>query len=150
NLPQGRLVEAYQYSDIISYTIGAHQFKGGIDFRRLDNVSPFLPNVNGAYTAGDAQQLVDNNFQALTIALGPATLTYNEFDKYFFFQDDWRIRPNLTLNLGARYENTGQPINLLNDITTARENDPQQAFWRQDTPFEARVVPRVPTDGNNL
>jgi outer membrane receptor protein involved in Fe transport len=150
NLPQGRLVEAYQYSDIISYTIGAHQFKGGIDFRRLDNVAPFLPNVNGAYTAGDAQQLVDNNFQALTVALGPATLTYNEFDKYYFFQDDWRIRPNLTLNLGVRYENTGQPINLLNDVTTARENDPQQAFWRQDTPFEARVVPRVPTDGNNL
>jgi outer membrane receptor protein involved in Fe transport len=149
NLPQGRLVEAYQYSDNLSYTIGSHQFKGGIDFRKLNNVAPFLPNVNGAYTAESAQQLVDNNLQALTVALGPDTLAYNEFDQYYFFQDDWRIRPNLTLNLGVRYENTGQPINLLNAITTARENDPQQAFWRRNTPIEGRVVPRVPTDSNN-
>jgi outer membrane receptor protein involved in Fe transport len=150
NLPQGRLVEAYQYTDIISYTRGNHQFKGGIDFRRLNNAVPFLPNVNGAYTAGAVQQLVDNSFQSLTVGLGPANLAYDEFDQYYFFQDDWRIRPNLTLNLGVRYENTGQPINLLNDLTTARENDPQQAFWRQDVPLEARVVPRIPTDNNNF
>jgi outer membrane receptor protein involved in Fe transport len=150
NLPQGRLVEAYQFTDIISYTMGNHQLKGGIDFRKLDNAVPFLPNINGAYTAGTAEQLVDNSLQALTVGLGPANLVYDEFDHYYFFQDDWRIRQNLTLNLGVRYENTGQPINLLNDITTARESDPQQAFWRQDVPLEARVVPRIPTDSNNL
>jgi outer membrane receptor protein involved in Fe transport len=149
NLPQGRLVQAYQYTDIVSYTRGNHQLKGGIDFRRLDNTVPFLPAVNGAYTADAAQQLADNKLASLTVALGPANLTYNEFDKYYFFQDDWRVRPNLTLNLGVRYENTGQPINLLNDITTARESDPQQAFFRQDIPLEARVVPRIPTDSNN-
>jgi outer membrane receptor protein involved in Fe transport len=150
NLPQGRLVEAYQYSDIVSYTLGNHQIKGGIDFRKLVNAVPFLPNINGAYTAGNVQQLVNNNFETLTVGLGPADLAYDEFDHYYFFQDDWRIRPNLTLNLGLRYENTGQPINLLNDITTARENDPQQAFWRLDVPLAARIVPRIPTDNNNL
>jgi outer membrane receptor protein involved in Fe transport len=148
--PQGRLVEAYQYTDVLNYTRGNHQLKGGIDFRKLDNAVPFLPNVNGAYVAGNAQQLVDNNFQSLNVAFGPANLAYDEFDQYYFFQDDWRIRPNLTLNLGVRYENTGQPINLLNDITTVREGDPQQAFWRQDIPIDARVAPRIPTDGNNL
>jgi outer membrane receptor protein involved in Fe transport len=150
NLPQGRLVESYQYTDIVSYTLGNHTLKGGIDFRKLDNAVPFLPNVNGAYRANNVPQLVDNRFQSLTVGLGPANLVYDEFDQYYFFQDDWRIRPNLTLNLGVRYENTGQPINLLNDITTARESDPQQAFWRQDIPLEARVVPRIPTDRNNL
>src|SRR5262249_24069613 len=125
------------------------QFKGGIDFRRLNNAVPFLPNINGAYTSGTVQQLVDNSFQSLTVGLGPANLAYDEFDQYYFFQDDWRIRPNLTLNFGVRYENTGQPINLLNDITTARESDPQQAFWRLNLPLAARVVPRIPTDSNN-
>jgi outer membrane receptor protein involved in Fe transport len=149
NLPQGRLVESYQFTDIITYTLGNHQLKGGIDFRKLDNAVPFLPNVNGAYTAGRVGDLVGNNLQALTVGLGPANLVYDEFDHYYFFQDDWRIRQNLTLNLGVRYENTGQPINLLNDVTTARESDPQQAFWRQDVPLEARVVPRIPTDSNN-
>jgi outer membrane receptor protein involved in Fe transport len=149
NIPQGRLVESYQFTDIITYTLGNHQLKGGVDLRKLDNAVPFLPNINGAYTAGTIGQLVDNNLQALTVALGPANLVYDEFDHYYFFQDDWRIRQNLTLNLGVRYENTGQPINLLNEITTARESDPQQAFWRQDVPLEARIVPRIPTDNNN-
>jgi hypothetical protein len=49
----------------------------------------------------------------------------------------------------VRYENTGQPINLLNDITVKRESDPAQAFWRQSLPLEARINPRIPTDKNN-
>jgi outer membrane receptor protein involved in Fe transport len=149
NQPQGRLVEAYQFTDIINYTMGNHQLKGGIDFRKLDNAVPFRPNINGVYTVGDPQQLVANNFQSLIVGLGPSNIVYDEFDHYYFFQDDWRIRKNLTLNLGVRYENNGQPINLLNDITSARESDPEQAFWLQSIPLEQRVVPRVPTDSNN-
>lgn len=149
NQPQGRLVEGYQFTDIINLTRGNHQLKAGIDFRKLDNAVPFLPNINGGYTAGTIQQLVDNNFQSLIVGLGPSNLVYDEFDHYYFLQDDWRIRKNLTLNLGIRYENNGQPINLLNDLTTARESDPQQAFWLQSLPLEARVVPRIPTDNNN-
>jgi hypothetical protein len=31
----------------------------------------------------------------------------------YFFQDDWKAKPSLTLNLGLRYENSGQPANAL-------------------------------------
>lgn len=150
NLPQGRKVNSYQFNDNVSLTLGNHQFKTGIDFRKLTNIAPFLPFINGQFTFGDTTQLANNNPQALQVALGPATLSYNEFDHFYYFQDDWRIRPNLTLNLGVRYENTGQPINLLNQISSARENDAKQAFWRQDLPLEARVVPQVATDSNNF
>ncbi len=149
NLPQGRTVESFQFNDNFTLTVGRHQMKMGIDIRRLRNAVPFLPNVNGAFTFSTAQRLADNSPNFLTVALGPATLKYTETDQFYFFQDDWRIRPNLTLNLGIRYENTGQPMNLLNEISVARERDPQRAFWRQDLPLEARVVPRVPTDNNN-
>jgi hypothetical protein len=83
------------------------------------------------------------------VAFGPATLNYDELDQFYYFQDDWRIRPNLIFNLGVRYENSGQPINLLNDITVARESVPAEAFWRQNLPLEARINPRIPTDNNN-
>jgi outer membrane receptor protein involved in Fe transport len=150
NLPQGRDVKSYQYTDTLSITMGNHQLKGGFDFRDLDNFAPFLPNVNGAYLFSNLTQLAANTPTNLTVGLGPSNLTYGEFDQYYFFQDDWRVRPNLTFNLGVRYENTGQPINLLNDLTVKREGSSSDAFWRQNLPLAARVVPRVPSDNNNF
>jgi outer membrane receptor protein involved in Fe transport len=149
NLPQGRIVEAYQFSDNLIYTIGNHQMKMGVDIRKLLNIAPFLPNVNGSFQFDNADQLATNAPTQITVALGPATLSYDEIDQFYYFQDDWRVRPNLTLNLGVRYEYTGQPINLLNRVTVQRESDPKQAFWRQDLPINARTNPEIPADGNN-
>ncbi len=150
NLPQGRIVEAVQFSDTFAMTTGRHQMKMGADIRYLRNKTPFLPNVNGAFTYSTGTRLANNDPNSLVVALGPASLEYTEWDKFFFFQDDWRIRDNFTLNLGIRYENTGQPINLMNDITAPRESDPNQAFWRSDVPLEGKTVPRIPTDNNNI
>ena len=149
NLPQGRTVESYQITDNLTWTRGNHQMKMGVDIRSLKNIAPFLPNVNGNFQFDSIQQMIDNRPTQITVAFGPATLSYDELDQFYYFQDDWRIRPNLTLNLGVRYENTGQPINLLNDVTTLRESDPTKAFWRQNLPVDARVNNRIPVDGNN-
>jgi outer membrane receptor protein involved in Fe transport len=149
NLPQGRTVEAYQFTDNYNLTVGRHQLKIGADIRRLRNQAPFLPFVNGQFQFANTTQFANNAAGAVNVALGPAALKYTEWDQFYYVQDDWRIRPNLTVNIGLRYENTGQPINLLNDITVARESDPNEAFWRQDVPLERKVVPRIPTDGNN-
>jgi outer membrane receptor protein involved in Fe transport len=150
NLPQGRSVEAYQFTDNITLTYGNHQLKAGFDLRKLENTAPFLPFVNGQYSFDNPGQLSANTPQSTTVAFGPATLVYGEYDKFAYFQDDWRIKPNLTLNLGLRYEHTGQPINLLNDVTVARESNASTAFWRQNLPIEARTNPRIPADNNNF
>src|SRR5262249_1987947 len=63
--------------------------------------------------------------------------------------DDWRIKDNLTLNLGVRYEYTGQPINTLNRLSVARENDPSTALWKQSLPIAARTEPEIKADKNN-
>jgi outer membrane receptor protein involved in Fe transport len=149
NLPQGRTVESFQFTDNYNLTIGRHQMKIGADIRRLRNEAPFLPFVNGQYVFANTTQLQNNTPGSTNVALGPASLKYTEWDKFFYLQDDWRIKPNLTVNLGVRYEHTGQPINLLNEITAEREAGPD-AFWRQDVPLEQRIVPRIPTDKNNI
>jgi outer membrane receptor protein involved in Fe transport len=149
NLPQGRSVEAFQYTDNMTLTYGNHQFKAGFDLRKLENTAPFLPFVNGQFVFNNTALLAANTPTATNVAFGPATLVYGEYDKFAYFQDDWRIRPNLTLNLGVRYEHTGQPINLLNDVTVQRESDNSAAFWRQNLPVDARSNPRIPVDTNN-
>ena len=149
NLPQGRSVAVKQFADNLTWIHGRHSLGFGIDLRFLVSTVPFLPNVNGAFTFGSRQTLVANAPTRVTLVGGKDTLNYKERDKFFYFQDDFKVRQNLTLNLGVRYEYTGQPINVLNQISTARESDPSQALFLQTLPLDARTVPAVPADKNN-
>ena len=150
NLPQGRIVDVYQFSDKVSFTTGNHTFLFGADVRRLINSVPFLPNINGVFRFNTIAQAATNTPASITLADGQSTIDYKQVDQFYFFQDDWRVRPNLTLNLGVRYEYSGQPINILNELTTERESDPSTAVYRQNLPIEVRTVPRIPADKNNF
>jgi len=149
NLPQGRQVRVFQLADTVSWTKSNHTFIFGVDFRDLDNSVPFLPNINGAFRFNSTTRIAQNFPNFVTLGAGEPRISYKERDQFYFFQDDWKVRDNLTLNLGLRYEYTGAPINLLNEITVNRESDPATALWRQSLPIEQRTVPRVPVDKNN-
>jgi outer membrane receptor protein involved in Fe transport len=149
NLPQGRVVTTYQFADNFSKTFGQHQLKLGADIRRLTNSVPFLPNILGAFRINTAARLLNNAPNQVQLGIGQFEIEYNETDQFYYFQDDWRIKDNLTLNLGLRYEYTGQPINTISDLTLERESNPETAIWRQSLPLEARTFPRVPVDKNN-
>ena len=150
NLPQGRTVEVYQFNDNFSVTLGRHQIVTGVDVRRLINNVPFLPNLNGQFRFPSGGRLAANAPDRVVLGAGEPKIRYTETDQFYFFQDDWKVRENLTLNLGVRYENTGQPINVLNRLSTVRESDPNAAFYRQSLPIAARTVPKLPTDNNNI
>ena len=147
--PQGRLVNVYQFADNFSWTLNRHQLKMGADIRRLTNRSLFLPNINGSFAFNTANAILQNRPSTVQLAAGQLEIRYNETDQFYYFQDDWRVRDNLTLNLGVRYEYTGQPINTLHDITVERESDPSRALWRQGIPLENRTFPRIDADKNN-
>ena len=149
NLPQGRQVRVLQFADTLNWTKGKHTLTMGVDFRDLDNSVPFLPNYNGAFRFNSTARLVQNFPNFVTLAAGTPTIGYKEKDQFYFFQDDFKVKENFTLNLGLRYEFTGQPINTLNQITAAREASSGTALWRQSLPVEARTVPKAPVDKNN-
>lgn len=150
NLPQGRLNDNYQFLNNFSINVGKHTFKAGLDLKRRLTDSNFLPNQNGSFRFTNLGAFFNNIPTSFSIGLGPNTLNFTEFDQAYYFEDSYKIKDNFTLSLGVRYENTGQPINILNEITTKRESDPTTALFNTNVPLSGRVFPGVDTDNNNF
>src|SRR4029077_5225639 len=62
----------------------------------------------------------------------------NAFQQAYFVNDTWRVKPNLSLNLGLRYENYGTRFNVVKF----------PAFAGFDQPFDAVATQRG--DNNNF
>ncbi|HEV8429859.1 MAG TPA: carboxypeptidase regulatory-like domain-containing protein [Pyrinomonadaceae bacterium] len=150
NLPQGRIGKVYQFADTVRWARGKNSWVFGAEYKYLDTLVPFLPNFNGTFAYNSATRIVNNAPSGVSITLGDPLLAFKEHDWYFFAQNDLKIRPNLTLNLGVRYEYTGQPINQLHDVTVARESNNATAFFNPSLPLDIRTVPEIPADKNNF
>jgi hypothetical protein len=127
NFPQQRINNTYQLADNLTLRLSHHSFTFGVDFRRTElhsdlprNARPLLV-FNGTPGAerlpgGGAQLVGFLKPVDLTAASAPSgmlqvvqaspdssvNLRYYQYN--YFAQDDWRVRSNLTLSLGLRYE----------------------------------------------
>ena len=151
-LPQGRTEGVTQFIDNLTMLYGRHTIIAGGEWKKLTTVAPFLPSVNGSFgfTGATATRIRNNTPSAVSVVGGDPTLVFPEHDQYYFLQDDWKVRTNLTLNLGVRYELTGQPVNVLHDLSVARENDPTRRFYDPTLPLSLRTNPIIPSDKNNF
>jgi hypothetical protein len=142
NLPQGRTVKVTQVQDNASWTHGRQTilFGGEYDYQNSPNV--FLPLYNGSGSFGTLDDFVHQNGNFL-LATGNPILPFTESDFALYFQDDWKVSPSLTLNLGLRWEFFGQAINELHRLTVARESNPTTAIWDPSLPLADRTTPAV-------
>ena len=88
--------------DAVSRSLGRHQFKFGVDYRRL---APFeslaTPSASFIYLSEASVEANLANF--LTVrTFAPGYPLYTNFSA--FAQDDWRVLPRLSLSLGLRWE----------------------------------------------
>ncbi len=112
-LPAIRGSNVYQYGDNLTWIRGGHTLKFGGGFRNLQQ--PHVPVLFGrgqfvfqGFATGNsvADFLLGNPF--VTIGAGKRPISYMSFHSYDgFVQDDWKVAPRLTLNLGIRYERVG-------------------------------------------
>ena len=125
NLPQGGFDNSYQVFNTLNYIRGAHNFKFGAEYRNLIFTSFFLPRGRGDYVYSSFDVLIrDLAPDAVDLrGVGSGGFTGNQQRYYFFGQDDWKVTPNLTLNLGLRYEYVTLPrdarLQALNKISDA-------------------------------
>jgi hypothetical protein len=150
NFPQGRLVNTWQVQDNWNYVWGRHQLKSGVNWTYQRSPNTFLPNVNGSYRYGSLSNFVNGVPNRIQIAAGNPVLDFREYDTFLFAGDDWKIKQNLTINLGLTWTYYGNPEQLFTDVTNKREADPAQALWLQSLPLSVRTNPAVPTVTNSF
>jgi len=109
------LLEQYEQSseqkqwnlvDTVGLSLGRHQFKFGVDYRRL---APFAipPTPAAAYNYDSKAQVQANSLTTLFEALAPAYPLYANFSA--FAQDEWRVSQRLSLSFGLRWEMNPAP-----------------------------------------
>ncbi len=105
----------FQFVDHVSYTWGKHAFKFGGEIHRDGFTGAAFARGRGqvkflggqAFASGTSTDLEDFFAGApakTQVLVGDANRKIDNWSSAAFFQDDWRITPRLTLNLGLRYE----------------------------------------------
>lgn len=106
NAPQYTYQNTYQLTDNLSWTKGNHTLKVGFDGQR--NISPqsFTQRSRGDYEWNTLEgYLFDQTPDYLSQrSAGNPIYWGNRWLFGWFANDIWKVRPNLTLNLGLRYE----------------------------------------------
>ncbi len=124
-LNNGSRIRTYEYRDTLSSTIGRHFLRYGMEFRKLFIAMNISPPRAGNYSFNSLLDFAaDRPFQQ-ALVVDPSTgmplrldRDYSSFETGVFIQDDWKITPRLTFNIGVRHDYFGDPSERYGKLTS--------------------------------
>lgn len=104
-------VDRFELQNLTSWAWGAHSLKAGVRLRHISLSDISQQDFAGTFTFTSLEQYrqtllgnVDARPAQFTLSAGNPSANVSRSDFSPFVQDDWRVRPNLTISAGLRYD----------------------------------------------
>jgi hypothetical protein len=145
NAPQYTIQNLYQLADNVTWTKGDHSFKIGFDGWSAISPSQFIQRSRGDY---EWSFLSDYLYDTIPDGIAQRTLGNNSYYQNqqllgFFANDNWKIKPNLTINLGLRYEYLTIPLGENTQDLNASASVPGLIVFKSPNSQKTNFMPRV-------
>ncbi len=139
NSPTGRNNKLYEIADTISHQVGEHALRAGVDFLYNDVLITFPRSVRGSYSFSSLANFLSGTYNnpGFTQTFGNTQVAQTNPNVGFFVQDEWKISPRVTLNLGLRYD-----LQFLETIHTDKNNVSPRAGFAWSPSASRRTVVR--------
>ncbi len=162
NVPQNSIQRKYQFKDDVSKTIGRHTLRTGFDFIYTPFMGGFFefnPTLELDYSLLPSQILAlpqgfatpgllvggNANGGGMSIAVGDPTFIIKDAKQLgLYIQDDWKVTPRLTANIGLRWDRDFDFIGG-SKVTDSRTFQELQAA-AQFSPLAASLVAKKASD----
>ena len=142
NDPRYFRMNSYQPSDDVSLNYGRHALKTGFFLERFQWNTANFNRIGGDYTFASLSDFLQARVQTVDVPF-PGSDPLRGIRATMvgtYFQDDIRVTPRLTLNLGLRYEITTAPIEVNGRMSFLET--PYDTTLKKEAPF--------PTSKNNF
>ncbi|MGA2457278.1 MAG: TonB-dependent receptor [Terriglobales bacterium] len=161
-VPRDFVFNTFKLNDTLLHTVGRHSFKFGFEFNRVQEnsnyrlfSSPYLEFSSIGAFAANAPYL-----EEATVNANPASPDFGQFTgtpRHFrwnrwaaFVQDDWKMTPRLTVNLGLRWDVFANPSETNGELSNITLGSGSNIFQQLTTSTVGRVKQLWNTDYHNF
>ena len=99
--------------DNVTWTKGSHTLKFGVEGRKAISPQELIQRSRGDYEYATFSTFIFDQIPDGAVnerSFGKGGYSGDQYGIYWYVNDSWKFRPNLTLTLGVRYEYTSTPF----------------------------------------
>jgi hypothetical protein len=144
NAPQYTIQNMYQGSDNLTWIKGAHTLTFGADVRKYITPQTFTQRARGDYEWDTMENyLLDKTPYFAERTNGNLVYYGDQTLLGTYANDSWKVRPNLTVNLGVRYERATIPYSERLQTVNAISNVPGLITFGEPKAQNLNFEPRI-------